>query len=134
MRKAILTMLLAIVSSSAMAEWVLVGVNETATLYYDSSAIQRAGNRVKMLTLFDLRTARYLNGKAYLSMQMQKEFDCDGAQSRTLSASAYSGNMGAGEVIDTRSDPDEWNPVSVGSAQETELKVACGSPLVEQKI
>ena len=127
-------MLLAILSSSAMAEWLLVGVNEATILYCDPTTIRKAGDRVRMLSLFDLKTARNLDGKPYMSMQMQKEFDCKESQSRTLSVKAYSGNMGKGEVVSNKSSPGEWSPVLPGSAQETEWKVACGNPLVEQLI
>ena len=48
MPKAILMMLLAVVSSSASAGWVVVGVHDTSILYADPASIHRAGNRVKM--------------------------------------------------------------------------------------
>jgi hypothetical protein len=48
MRKPILMMLLAVVSSSAAAEWVELGSNEISTAYSDPATIRRNGDMVKM--------------------------------------------------------------------------------------
>lgn len=57
MHKAILMILLAVVSSSAVAEWVQFGGNETITIYVDPATIHKAGNMVKMWFLYDRRKA-----------------------------------------------------------------------------
>jgi len=46
MKKLLLTLMLAIVSSSAMAEWVEVASrDEITTIYVDSSTIQKSGEK-----------------------------------------------------------------------------------------
>ncbi len=57
MRRAVLMILLAVVSSSAIAEWVAIVSNETKTTYADPATIRRAGDRAKMWSLIDLKTA-----------------------------------------------------------------------------
>ncbi len=48
MKRLLLTLLLAVMSSSAMAEWVEVGVNDDgATVYANPDTIRRAGKRTK---------------------------------------------------------------------------------------
>ena len=58
MKKLLLTLLLAAVSSSAMAEWVYVAKNKEGTyaVYADPTTIRKAGNTVKMWGLDDHKT------------------------------------------------------------------------------
>ena len=119
-------MLLAVVSSSAAAEWVAVGRNETDTLYADPATIRRAGNMVKMWILFDYKTPRDVDNNRYRSTREQIEVDCNEERERTLAASYHAGNMAKGEVIHVSSGPDEWHPVAPGSAAEVMWKFACG--------
>jgi hypothetical protein len=48
MKKLLLTLVLAVVSSSAMAEWVGVGKKENFFSYVDSATIRKLGNMVKI--------------------------------------------------------------------------------------
>lgn len=77
MRKIILMLLLAIVSSNAMAEWVQIGGYGGAAIYTDSSNIQKEDNIVRMWILHNYYIAhRGAGGKTYLSVDEQDEFDC----------------------------------------------------------
>ena len=68
MRKIILMMLLVVVSSSAAAEWVAVGVNESGTIYADSSTIAKAGDKVRMWHLVDFNSLQVkVTGRRYMS-------------------------------------------------------------------
>ena len=128
MRKVILMLLLAVVSSSAMAEWVAAGSGESSITYADPATISKAGNIVKMWWLDDFKKAdTAANGKAYMSMKGQDEFDCKREQSRQLNFSFYAEHMGAGEMVynETLKHP-KWYPVSPGSAGDTLWKIACG--------
>lgn len=53
MRKTILMLLLAVVSSSAEAGWIAVGDGENMTTYADPTTIRKTGDRVKMWALLD---------------------------------------------------------------------------------
>jgi len=74
MHKAILIMLLAVVSSSAMAEWVSLGESgdKTLTNYADPATIRKSGNRVKMWSLYDFKTVQV----RFRSVRLQIEYDC----------------------------------------------------------
>jgi len=130
MRKFILLMLLAAVSSSAMAEWAAVDAasDGTFTIYTDLATMRKAGNRVKMWGLIDYKTARnvFTNGMPYMSIKEQEEYDCKEEQTRTLYADFKSGNMGAGEVVHIDSNPGKWAPIEPGSTIESLWKIACG--------
>lgn len=131
MRKAILMMLLAVVSSSAMAEWVVVTRSENGanTVYVDPATIRKAGNKVKMWELFDYKTmqAQVSNrGLPYMSSKSRSEYDCKEEQSRTLASSYHGENMGGGGVIYTDDEPGKWRPVSPESINEALWELACG--------
>jgi hypothetical protein len=98
MRKTIL-ILLAVVSSNSMAEWVAVTTHDSGYIYADPSTIIRDGNQVKMWTLVDYKTPRVFGKlKPLMSMKSQIEFDCKEKLSRGISSFAYPENMGGGEA------------------------------------
>jgi surface-adhesin protein E len=126
MRKSILMMLLAVVSSSAAAEWVEVDRTESETAYADSTTIRRRGDMVKMWSLFDLKTLELANGKPYMSQREQREYDCKEELTRMLHFSLHGANMGGGTVVHVGPDPGKWTPVAPGSIAESLWKFACG--------
>jgi hypothetical protein len=126
MRKASLMMLLAIVSSSAVAEWVEVTRSESSTGYLDPATIRRAGDMVKMWYLLDFKAVQARPyGTPYMSQKTQHEYDCKEQRARIIHSLRYSENMGGGEVVPTDSDPEEWNPVATGSVLEKLWEIAC---------
>jgi hypothetical protein len=131
MRKVILTLLLFVVSGSAMAEWVQIGGYGEAAIYTDPSNIQTEGNIVRMWVLHNYHMAqRGAGGKIYLSVDEQDEFDCKEKQMRSLYFSYHSGNMGEGESVYSNSisnnNRSRWDPIEPDSTAEHLLKYACG--------
>jgi Surface-adhesin protein E len=122
--------LLVAFSCSAMAEWVPVtkGSDGNATIYANPDTILRSnGNKVKLLVLFDYKMPRTVAGsRPYLSTKYEYEVDCDGDQSRLLGVIAFSGNMGAGEVIYTHNFNNDLAPVRPDSIDHGILNFACG--------
>lgn len=122
--------LLAGVSSSVAAEWVEIGGASEGgmTVYADPATIRKAGNMVKMWSLFDFEKSRVgATGKhVYMSAKGQDEYDCNEDQSRTLYSSRHSGNMGKGKVVYSDADPDRWEPVPPQSVIGALWKFACG--------
>ena len=126
MRKIILVMLLAFVSNSAIAEWVEVGNIATSAIYADSSTISKDGNRVKMWTLDDFKTAKVWSGKPFMSIKSQVEYDCKEKQTRLLFSSFFSGNISSGEpIVSSSNRHPEWSPALPGSINELMLEFAC---------
>jgi len=129
MRKTVLTLLLAAVSSNAMAKWVMVGKAENITVYVDPASIHIKGGIAIMQDIDDHKTAEIADdGKSYKSTKAQDEFDCKEGQHRTRSLSCYSENMGNGDVVCAYSDPNHatWNQVIPKSINEAMWKLACG--------
>lgn len=127
MSKVILTVILAVVSSNAMAEWVRVGRtdNATRTIYANPSTISKNGNIVKMWSLQDFKTPQISPGNPFLSYKELNAYDCRGDRARRLSLSFYSENMGGGNTVFTNSTPDGWEPLAPDSVGETLLQEAC---------
>ena len=128
MRKAILMLLLAAVSSSALADWVKVGSNSTDTLYVDPSTIRwGADNSVKMWAMNDFKVTQQLHEREpFKSEKVEYEYDCKLAQSRLLYFTSHTESMAEGEVVDFNVVPGDWAPVSPNSGLEELWKIACG--------
>jgi hypothetical protein len=128
MGKALLMGLLAVVSSSAVAKWVEIGGNESATAYADLATIEKAGNLVKMWDLLDFKVVQARPyGTPYRSQKTQQEYDCKEERARILDALRYSENMGGGEEARAESDSDEWKPARPGSTLAMLRAFACGN-------
>ena len=125
MRKVILIMLLAGVSSSAIAEWVNVGRNENTAIYVDQATVQRAGNMATMWHLTDFNNVHEDMGEPYLSTKDQNEYDCKEAKWRRRASSQQSKNMGTGKVVYSDSYTTKWKPVPPDSGIEILWKFAC---------
>ena len=119
-------LLLADVSSSAMAEWVQVGVVDdgSITFYANPSTIRKDGELVKMREMQNYLTPK--GGQNFLSVKGRYEYDCKNENARTLFVSLYSGNMDSGDVVEMKSFHDEWTLVVPDTMFETNWKYACG--------
>jgi Surface-adhesin protein E len=129
MNRIILVFLLAVFSSSVMAEWVPLthGNDKNTTIYANPDTIRRSSNKVKLLIMFDYKMPKTVAGsKPYFSTKYEFEVDCNGDQSRLLGVIAFSGNMGAGEVIYTHNFNNDWTPVRPESLDQGILNFACG--------
>jgi hypothetical protein len=126
MRKAILMMLLALVSSSAAAEWVAVGGNEVSNTYVDPVTVLKTGDKVKMWHLVDFNTVQVkATGKRYMSEKLQYQYDCKEERARMLNFLSHSGNMGGGVMVEGDWHPQKWEPLAPGSAVDYLRKIAC---------
>ena len=127
MHRAMLIMLLAAVSSSAAAEWIEVGTDDTGTIaiYADPATIRRSGDKVRMWHLYDYQTTQRNSGKRFMSVVTRTEHDCKEEQIRHLYEDRHFGNMGTGGVFETVSDPDKWRPIRPSSSDEALWKLAC---------
>ena len=127
MHKAILMILLAVVCTSAMAEWVEVAESEAGTFiaYAESATIQKTDNIVHMWVLIDYKTAQTNASKPYMSKLGIRKYDCKEKQNLATIKTLHSKNIGVGNyvgIIGSR----PWLPVSPGTTTELFWKLACG--------
>jgi len=139
LRKAILRILIALVSPSAISNaiaqgaapsnstaWIVIVRAHTFTVYANPSTIRRAGSTVKLWEMKDYNTAQMNDGEPYMSQKTQNEYDCKERRSRILALSLHAENMGGGKVILSDPDSDKWSPVAPGRAGGAPWKFACG--------
>lgn len=127
MSRIFLMLLLVLVSSNALAEWINVGGNEYSTIFADPASILRVGNMVKMLSLYDTDIAQLVGSISFMSSKTLDEYDCtEKKESRTLAFYWYSGNMGEGNMLYSNTDPGKWSPVIPKSMSETLWDFVCG--------
>jgi hypothetical protein len=126
MNKTILVMILAAISSSAMAEWAVVVNNDEFVGYIDSASISRADNVVRVSSLINYKTARTEAGKKFVSVKAQHEFNCTDGQVRKLFLSAHSEKMGNGEIVNFSYKVGTFEPVRPYTILSALQIVACG--------
>ena len=81
--------MLAVVSSSVMAEWVFVAETEkedSSTFYADPDTIRKSGDNVKIWVLTDFTTLKL---DFFISARKKYEYDCRKKQFRILFAALY---------------------------------------------
>jgi len=126
MKKLLMTLILALASTSAIAEWTKAGEDDQSTIYTDASTIRKKGELTKIWSLYDFKKAQNMSGKAYSSMETQYELDCAKGQIRATYIIYYADKMGSGEKGAFNYPPKQWQPVAPKSAGEMISKAACG--------
>ena len=126
MHKAILMLLLAVVSNSAVAKWTAVNENKESIQYVDLATIRKSGNKVKMWSLSDYKSVQGVAGNKFLSSKIQWEYECKEEQLRQLFCQPFSGYGGRGQPTTWHNKPGEWKPVMPQSIGEIIWKIACG--------
>lgn len=127
MRKLILMLLLGVVSSNAIAEWVLVTAGNKQSSFVDSSTIQRLGEIVRFFGIdVFIKPQMTPEGKTFMSVQSEFEVDCSQQQSRRLNIIAYSGKMGSGDVIYVKQNAGPWRPANRSTVMDDISKYVCG--------
>jgi hypothetical protein len=124
-KKLLITLLLAVLSTSAMAEWVPITDNDIATTYVDPTTIRKAGNKVKMWAMIDFKK-KTEDFKGSLSQASQYEIDCQNETTTQLAWVWYSGNMRTGHVLHSDNKRGDASPNGPGTVGEFMWKIACG--------
>lgn len=128
MGKLLLTLMLVLASTGALAEWTEVGRNHSSgmTQYADSATIQKTGKMVKMWDLIDYKSVVVFSGNRFISGKRQQEYDCEENKIRVLAYTQFIEHMGNGKVVFSSNDPNKWESVVPESMGEALWKIACG--------
>ncbi len=138
MNKLVMMLLFAVVSNSAIAEWVQAGSNTGTTIFADPTTIHMKGNKAQMWTLINFaspRTVYFGRGDADMapgdntvwSNKEQREYDCKEELQRLLYISYHPEKNGKGGSVFRESYPDsEWRPVEPDSISRELWRIACG--------
>ena len=122
MRKATLMILLAVVSSGAVAEWVKVSENDAVFFYIDPATIRRNGD---FRRVWEMRNMKKIDKDGVMSVRALMEYDCKEERSRILSISEHSEPMLGGKVLLSADDPSTWRYAAPGTVFESTLKIVC---------
>lgn len=99
-----------------------------STSYVDIATIHKDGNLRRVWLLKDLK-ARDPNGAQ--STVIYLEVACNEKLARALQSSSHSGPMATGNILATKSDPDEWSKppsnTATAAAAEKLIKLICSN-------
>ena len=127
MNKLLPTLLLALTSVSANAEWSFYGSNQDSDLYINHDSIRNEGEIAKMWFMEDYKGVKKTSyGKPFLSAITLGEYDCKGERVRTLQFAIYSGKLGKGDVVYSGGIKNGWEPIVSDSLGEILWNIACG--------
>lgn len=96
---------LALVATSACAEWAKVAESGDAMFYIDPATVRTNGNLRQVWQIQDFLEQRP-NGAR--SRRLLVEFDCGAERWRTLSITEHSEPMGGGSVLASSSGESQW--------------------------
>jgi len=119
MKKLLLTLMLAVVSTSAMAEWIRIG--EVAShddhkkvlyeIYYDSDTSRQKEDKVKVWLLYDYSEMQHRkNFKPFISTKQHNEYDCKNDLRRINFQVHFTKKMGRGKRTEDEGVP-VWEPI-----------------------
>ena len=120
-----IAIVLALSSGNAVADWALMSMNIEFLVYADGATSQRIGNIVRMWTMRDRFSSQIIEDQAYLSSEMQNEYDCKEKKWRQIYVLRYSGRMGAGRVFPFHTLNVNWESVLPGTIVDAEWLFAC---------
>jgi hypothetical protein len=101
MKNMILPLLLAAISTCAMADWLLIYKYSDADIYASPSTVERTRDKATMWNLSDSRKASDFLGSSYRSFATLVEYDCVRMTSLAVKWIYYKGQMGQGELSGT---------------------------------
>lgn len=129
MKNLLLSIILTIISTSAMAEWGNVSKGVETDLYIDFSSIKPVGNKVRMWSLADnKKTKKLLEGTEYRSYVANEEYDCANERVKVISVNFYKENMQNGGVVytlESKGTGDETIQIVPNTAGAILQKYAC---------
>jgi hypothetical protein len=121
------TVLLATLSSHALAQWVRVSSSQQSVFYIDARKSPRVGNNVMIWVLRDHKAMQPANGLAVRSSKDQIEVDCAGRRIRRIFSSDHGRPMGNGPMLHSEHGPMSWNAAPPNSTVSRIVDVACAS-------
>lgn len=111
------------------AGWSRVGESEKMLVYANPYTARKKGGKVKMWELFDFKSVQQREGKKYLSIRHQAEYDCKEKLYRTLEVAYHAENMGKGKEVSDDDRTKKWEAVAEGSADRVFWGMVCGGPV-----
>ena len=127
--RALLVLLTCLLAGPVQAEWVALGRTDSLRVYLDPKPVQKSADSVQIWQLMDFVTAQWVDAQTVVgSIKNLVEYDCQQRRFRTLTAEAYSEQMGDGrKVANERPANPPWEAIEPGSSAEKMRGIACGT-------
>ncbi len=120
--KKILLIALALLASTAWADWVPMGETDEGSFYIDPVSVLRNGHLRQVLELTDLRQ-RDEGGE--MSRRTRVEYDCALGRTKVLSISTHQDPMAAGKTLVSVAREGLWKEVPPGTAYAVAFQKMC---------
>ncbi len=124
-----LILVLAVLTSNALAEWVEIEKFEDGMrVFVDKATARRNGDTAQVLHLVRWAEPQVEPGYPnYLSTIVRTSYDCIGKREKYLASTSYAGPMGNGaKVIADEDEVEIWYSISESSLEDKLWKIACG--------
>lgn len=129
MKEIIFIMALALVSSNAMAEWVLYNATDTVKIYVAEDAIKKNGDKRMVWSIKDYTSAQInKDGNKYLSSKALLKFDCTLEEAGFKYMSDHPERLGGGAPVYhyTFEEQDiKYMPIPPNTIIDSIMKFAC---------
>jgi hypothetical protein len=121
------TIVLALGSWQARADWVRVSASQQSFFYIDSQKSQRVGDNVMIWVLRDHKAMQASQSLMVRSSRDQIEVDCVARRIRRIFSSDHGRPMGKGPMVHSEHGPMSWNTVPPNSTVSRIVDVACAN-------
>lgn len=123
--KLILSLLLTVSCSQAMADWVRISTTESSVFYIDSEMTRKVDAHVMIWLLRDHTSAQFAGSVKVLSSKDLIEVDCKGRRIRRSYSSDHPQHMGEGELVSSEHGPMSWNYATPNTIARQIVNLAC---------
>jgi hypothetical protein len=131
MKKLLLTILLALISTNAIAAWSLLELGQDEkgafSVSFDKASIKQSGKNKKIWILYNYgeKPLDEIVGEKYLSVKTLYEVNCKEQKIREVNSIYYTAPLGSGLLFADRKYNLEFSDVSPSSIAEVITKQAC---------
>jgi hypothetical protein len=127
MKKMLLSVVLVGAAAGAHADWTKVDhPSSEFSLYVDRDTLKSSGvGLMQMWHMLDYPQAQRIDGKPFLSVKGQDEYDCDKRVRRDVLYLWHEGGMGGSHSVKSAYKPGPWIKPEPGSHDESLLAIAC---------
>ena len=129
LKQLILSLLLAVTSGPALAEWVQIERFEDGMrVFVDPATVRRNGATAEVMHLVRWGEPQVEPGHPpYRSTIVRSSYECASKGEKYLASTSYAGAMGNGaRVLADDNAVERWYSISEASLEETLWKIACG--------
>ncbi|MEY3720345.1 MAG: hypothetical protein RL618_864 [Pseudomonadota bacterium] len=127
MKKISLMLAALVMSAAAHADWSRIEhPSKEYALYIDKETLQPSGvGTILLWHLLDYTIAQDYDGKPYLSMKGQIEYDCEKGIKRDQMHLRHKDGMGNSNMVHVAYTPGPWGPPAAGTHEQTLMRLVC---------